>query len=80
MKACGSPLHRFCLSLRVWKCKLNRDRDTLDIAESRLVDIEQRKKKKAAKENAIYLESFKLLLMHGEEQITKQLKDRGNAA
>lgn len=55
-------------------------REFMGLAESRLVDFEKQKKKRAAKENALYLESFKALLARSEEQLTKQLRELGVAA
>ena len=76
MKASVSPLSNFIL-LRFYT---DGCREFLGLAESRIVDFEKQKKKRVAKENALYLESFKTLLTRSEVQLTKHLKDLGDAA
>ena len=82
MRASGSPLLGFSLLMAVFGGCQNTDegREFLGLAESRLVDFEKQKKKRAAKENALYLESFKALLAKGEEQLNNQLKELSDVA
>ena len=79
MKASVSALSNSIL-IAVLSVHADERREFLGLAESRLVDFEKQKKKRVAKENALYLESFKTLLTRSEVQLTKHLKDLGDAA